>query len=151
MATRDLRTGRGMTAVSEALSHEGALTADSALSAEDVRVLESAAGVYRRHLWPTDDRANRAWIEDVTAKLNAISPRLLPPLSAFYRLPWYAAEARVRVDIVNVGAARGGYTWRNPRVHAVIDGADKSYQGWWCGDAAPRSVARAHRPTRSRH
>jgi hypothetical protein len=130
LATRDLRTGRGMTAFSEALSRDGALTASDALSADDIRVLESAAAVYRRHQWPDDDRANRAWIADVAAKLKAISARVLPPLSAFYRLPWYDAANPVRVDIVNVGGARGGYTWRRPRTHTVIDGAEKNYQGW---------------------
>jgi hypothetical protein len=130
MATRDLRTGRGMTAVSEALSREGALIDDAALSVDDRRILESAAGVYRKHLWPQDDRANRAWIADVAAKLKSIAPRVLPQLSAFYRLPWYHSGNAVRVDIVHVGGARGGYTWRMPRVHTVIDSADSTYHSW---------------------
>lgn len=130
MATRDLRTGRGMTGVSEGLSREGQLGVTDALSADDIRVLESVAPVYRKYQWPEDDRANREWIADVSAKLKAVSGRVLPRLSAFYRLPWYDSKNPARVDIVNVGGARGGYTWLIPRVHTVIDGADTTYQGW---------------------
>lgn len=128
LAKRDLRTGRDMSEINDALSREGALPDDRILTPEPRRVLEGAAAVYRKQLWPRDDRANRAWIADVSAKWRTIAARVLPRLTAFYREPWYSTP--VRVDIVNVGAARGGYTWTRPRVHTVIDGADATYQGW---------------------
>lgn len=98
MATRDLRTERDMIAISEALSREGPLMQDPALSAEHKRNLEAAAVVYRRHRWADDDRKNRAWIADVSSKLKTIAPRVLPRLATFFRLPWYDAHNSVRVE-----------------------------------------------------
>lgn len=130
LAKRDLRTGRGMSAINDALS-VATLSPDGMVISEDHRrVLEGAANVYRKQLWPEDDRANRAWIADVSSKLKTVGPRVLPQLAAFYQLPWYDDASAIRVDLVNVGGARGGYTWTRPRVHSVLDVADASYQGW---------------------
>src|SRR4030095_16787873 len=93
-------------------------------------VLEAAAPAYRRHRWPQDDEANRAWIADVTARFARIRARVVPRLEAFYRLAWYSDKKRARIDVVFVGNARGGYTWVYPEVHSVIDAADATYQGW---------------------
>lgn len=130
LAKRDLRTGRDMTVITDALSREGPLPDDPALAPEHLRILERVAPVYREYLWPQDDRANRAWIADVASRLRSVESRVIPRLAAFYELPWYNQQNPARVDIVNVGAARGGYTWTQPRVHSVIDGADATYQQW---------------------
>jgi hypothetical protein len=129
LAKRDLRTGRDMSAINDALS-AGLDQSALPISDDHRRVLEGAANVYRKQLWPQDDRVNRFWIADVSARLRIVAPRVLPQLAAFYRLPWYDDGHTARVDIVNVGGARGGYTWTRPRVHTVIDGADATYQGW---------------------
>jgi hypothetical protein len=130
LAHRDLRTGTGMTIISGKLSGAGDSIAALGLSEDHQRVLEAAAAVYRRHQWPHDDRANRAWITDVTSRFERIRTRVVPRLEAFYRLPWYSDAQRARIDIVYVGNARGGYTWTYPEVHTVIDAADATYQGW---------------------
>lgn len=130
LARRDLRTGRGMSEINDALSASGLSPAGLSISEDHRRALEGAAVVYRKQLWLQDDRVNREWIADVATKLRSVSARMLPTLAAFYQLPWYDSQNPVRVDIVNVGDARGGYTWTRPRVHTVIDGADKTYQGW---------------------
>jgi hypothetical protein len=130
LAQRDLRTGKDMTLIGGRLSGAGNSIGSLGLSDEHRRALESVAPVYRARLWPEDDRRNRAWIEDVTTRLQRITSRVLPQLEAFYRTPWYSARRTARVDIVYVGAARGGYTWVYPEVHTVIDAADATYQGW---------------------
>ena len=130
LAQRDLRTGTDMTKISGRLSGAGTSIASLGLSNDHRRALEGVAPVYRARLWPEDDKRNRAWIEDVTSRLQRISTRVLPQLEAFYRTPWYSAQRTARVDIVYVGAARGGYTWVYPEVHSVIDAADATYQGW---------------------
>ena len=130
LAQRDLRTGKDMTIISGRLSGAGQSLASLGLSDDHRRALEGVAPVYRARLWPEDDKRNRAWIEDVSRRLQQISARVLPQLEAFYRTPWYSATRTVRVDIVYVGNARGGYTWVYPEVHSVIDAADATYQGW---------------------
>jgi hypothetical protein len=130
LAQRDLRTGKDMTIISGRLSGAGDSIARLGLSGDHQRVLEAAASVYRKHLWPRDDEANRAWIADVTARFERIRARVLPRLEAFYRVPWYSESKRARIDIVYVGGARGGYTWIYPQVHSVIDAADAGYRGW---------------------
>lgn len=91
------------------------------LSDDHRATLETVAPVYRSRLWPEDDKRNRAWIDDVTTRLQRISARVLPQLEAFYRMPWYSSMRTARIDIVYVGDARGGYTWVYPEVHTVID------------------------------
>lgn len=129
-AQRDLRTGKEMTKISGRLSGAGDSIAPLGLGDDHRRALEAVAPVYRKRLWPQDDKANRAWIADVTSRFERIRARVVPQLEAFYRLPWYSDQKRARVDIVSVGNARGGYTWVYPEVHTVIDAADATYQGW---------------------
>ena len=130
LAQHDLRTGKDMTIISGRLSGAGNSLASLGLGDDHRRALEGVAPVYRARLWPEDDKRNRAWIEDMTRRLQRISARVLPQLEAFYRTPWYSATRTARVDIVYVGDARGGYTWVYPDVHTVIDAADATYQGW---------------------
>lgn len=130
LAQLDLRTGKGMTIISGRLSGAGESLASVGLSDDHRRALERVAPVYRARLWSEDDTRNRAWIENVTLRLQQISARVLPQLEAFYRTPWYSTTRSARVDIVYVGNARGGYTWVYPEVHSVIDAADATYQGW---------------------
>jgi hypothetical protein len=130
LAQRDLRTGKDMTIISGRLSGAGDSIASLGLGEDHLRALEKVAPVYRARVWPEDDRRNRAWIEDMTPRLQRISARILPQLEAIYRTPWYSAKRTARIDVVFVGDARGGYTWVYPEVHTVIDAADATYQGW---------------------
>jgi hypothetical protein len=130
LSQRDLRTGKEMTIISGRLSGAGESLAALGLSDDHRRVLEAVAPVYRKHRWPQDDTANRAWIADVTARFERIRARVVPRLEAFYRLPWDSDTKRARIDIVLVGDARGGYTWVYPEVHTVIDAADATYERW---------------------
>jgi hypothetical protein len=130
IAQRDLRTGKEMTRITGRLSGAGDSLAPVGLDDDHRRALEAVATVYRARLWPEDDRRNRAWIADVTSRLERIRARVLPQLEAFYRMPWYSTQRTARIDVVYVGSARGGYTWVYPEVHSVIDAADAAYQGW---------------------
>jgi hypothetical protein len=83
----------------------GESLADLGLSNDHRLVLETVAPVYRTHRWTQDDKANRAWIADVTERFERIRTRVVPRLEAFFRFPWFSATKRARVDIVFVGNA----------------------------------------------
>ena len=129
LAPKDLRRGQGMTAISDLLATAEALP-HSGITPAHRAALAQAAPIYRRHRWLADDSANRRWIARTATLLRRIAPRVLPPLSEFYRVPWYREDAAIRVDVVHVGSARGAYTWTRPRVHSVVDAADATVQEW---------------------
>lgn len=129
LARRDLRRGEGMTSISEALGTSSS-EPPASLAPELRSALRAAAPIYRKYWWPHDDAANRRYIADMAARLRRLTPEVVPRLVAFFGEPWYDTQNPVRVDIVHVGAARGGYTWVDPRVHTVIDAAEPNYQGW---------------------
>lgn len=133
-AEKDLRTGEAMSEIADALARAGAEPPIAELAVDHRRHLVHAAPVYRRHWWPKHDAGNRAWVADVSPRLQAVAPGVTARLAALYRTPWYgepdSPAAIVRVDIVHLGGARGAYTAVRPRVHAVIDSAEPGYEGW---------------------
>ena len=124
LAPKDLRVGEGMAALTEALSQAGE-TLPPSLAPEHAAALTSAASVYRRVMWPAHDRANRAWIADVAARLEQITPSVLPHLARVYGRPWFAQPHRV--DVTVHGRA---YTYGRPAWHSVLASGDPQYAGW---------------------
>jgi hypothetical protein len=126
LADRDLRTGRGMTAIKLSLAAEN-LSAD-AIGSDLRAVLERAAAVYRRHFWPAHDRANRDWIRATSDLLRTIERDIITSHERLYGRLWFASP--VRVDIVWVGRA---YTTLNPVTHATVSPAEGSGLTGWTG------------------
>lgn len=122
LADRDLRTGRGMTAIKLALADER-LDAE-AISPEHKAMLERAAPIYRRHFWAAHERSNRAWIDDVVTRLQTLQPEMIARLERLYQRSWFTAP--IRVDVVWVGRA---YTTLHP-THAVVSPAEPDMTGW---------------------
>jgi hypothetical protein len=125
LAARDLLFGEGMEALKTALA-AGDLARD-AVGAELRSVLEGVAPVYRQHLWPAHDAANRAWIAKAIDGVRAIAPQTIPRLEKLYATSWFTSA--VRVDVVWVGNRQGAYTTLRPP-HAVISSGDKDNVGW---------------------
>jgi hypothetical protein len=122
LASEDLRTGRGMTAIKRALADE---RLDAPAIAPELRaVLESAAPIYRRYYWAAHDRSNRAWIDDIVGRLRSVERELVPALERAYARPWFSAP--VRVDVTWVGRA---YTTLQP-THTVMSPAEPNMTGW---------------------
>jgi hypothetical protein len=125
LADRDLRTGRGMTAIKNALAAEN--LARDAIGPELRTQLENAAPVYRRHYWPAHDSANRNWIRATSSLLRDIEREVVASHARLYGQPWFTSP--VRVDVVWVGRA---YTTLNP-THATISPAEGGGLTGWTG------------------
>jgi hypothetical protein len=127
MASKDLRTGDGMSKINNVLAEadDDGLSASAALEPEHRTALEAAAPAYRRVLWPRYDKANQAWIADVASRLEQIAPAVVPRLSRVFGTPWFTAS--VRIDVTYHGRA---YTSLNPAIHSTIASGDPQYAGW---------------------
>jgi hypothetical protein len=110
MIQRDLLFDRDLISIQIAL--EDAETspdlAGTDLPPELKSVLLRAAPIYRSHWWPTHDRKNRAWIE----QLEPLVTKYLNSLAKIYETPW--PTGRVRVDTVMYANWAGAYTTLNP-------------------------------------
>jgi hypothetical protein len=135
IADRDLRTGRDMTGIKLALA-AGEL-ASPAIPDALRSVLQRAAPVYRRRLWPAQDRSNREWIADTTTRLRTIAPDIVPALERLYARPWFTAP--IRIDIVGVGGR--AYTTLNPVTHATVSTAEGPLTGWTSVDMVLHEVS----------
>ena len=90
-------------------------------------VLGRAAAVYLPHLWPEQDRANRAWIGATLTRLRTVAGETIEELERLYDVGWFMSP--VRVDVVWVGARDGAYTTLAP-THAVISSSDARHTDW---------------------
>jgi hypothetical protein len=122
MVPRDLRIGKGMIAIQQALA-EGKT---SALESEHRAAIESALPIYTKHFWPSHDRANREWTADVRARFQQIAPALVPRLERALATTWPSEP--VRVDVVWI-AKPTPYSTLDP-LHAVMGSTDPQTRGW---------------------
>lgn len=98
----------------------------SGLRPELIRVLESAAPIYRAHWWPQHDRANRAWIAQVAPLVEQMGGDLADRLPAIYQEPW--PRGRLRVDVVCYAGSEGAYTTLDP-LHLMVASEDPRNSG----------------------
>jgi hypothetical protein len=108
----------------------GATDALPASLPEDlVKALTGAAVVYRKHGWPSDDRANRFWITAADALLRDAGEDLAREHTRVYDVPF---PSRVRVDVTAFAGSTGAYTTINKDgfIHTTISSRDPAYQGF---------------------
>jgi hypothetical protein len=98
----------------------------SGLRPDLIRVLESAAPVYRAHWWTQHDRANRAWITQIAPLIEQMGADLADRLPAIYQENW--PRGRLRVDVVCYAGSEGAYTTLETP-HLMIAAADPRNQG----------------------
>jgi hypothetical protein len=127
LARRDLAYGENMMAIQRALADSvDTLAESSAIAADHRRHLLAAAPVYRRHWWPDHDRAIRAWIADVSARLREVGPQVRQRLATLLESGWL--KVPVRAEITFFGRA---YTMMRREVTLTTMAAGApNYAGW---------------------
>ena len=101
-------------------------TCDAGLSAKLTQVLDTAAPVYRAHLWPEHDRANRRWIARVAPLVREQGVGLSERLADIYQTRW--PKDKIRVDVSAYANWAGAYTTLDP-LRVTIGSLDSRNQG----------------------
>jgi hypothetical protein len=99
---------------------------DAGLPAKLTQVLEGAAPVYRAHLWPEHDRANRRWIMRVAPLVREQGVGLSERLADIYQARW--PREKIRVDLTGYANWSGAYTTADP-LRVTISSLDSRNQG----------------------
>jgi len=99
---------------------------DAGLPANLTQVLEAAAPVYRRFLWPEHDKANRRWILQVAPLVREKGVGLSERLADIYQTRW--PQGKIRVDVVAYANWAGAYTTVDP-LRVTISSLDSRNQG----------------------
>jgi len=99
---------------------------DAGLPAKLTQVLEAAAPVYRAHLWPEHDRANRRWIMRVAPLVREQGVGLSERLADVYQTRW--PREKIRVDLAGYANWSGAYTTADP-LRVTISSLDSRNQG----------------------
>lgn len=114
--------------INDTLTNTPASSFPEGLDEAFVNALKKAAAVYRRNLWPADDRANRFWISMAQTMLKDAGDDLADDHSKVYGLEY---PARIRVDVAPYAGEFGAYTTAvDGFVHTTISSRDPSYQGF---------------------
>jgi len=85
---------------------------DAGLPSKLAQALEAAAPVYRAHLWPEHDRANRRWILRVAPLVIEQGVGLSERLADIYETHW--PRQKIRVDVAAYANLAGAYTTLDP-------------------------------------
>src|SRR5215475_12854235 len=101
-------------------------TCDAGLPAQLTQTLESAAPVYRAHLWAEHDRSNRRWISAVAPLVRRNGLDLSHRLAEIYQTPW--PRERIRVDVASFASSTGAYTTLDP-LRVTVSAIDARNQG----------------------
>jgi hypothetical protein len=99
---------------------------DAGLSPKMTLLLEAAATVYRAHLWPDHDRANRRWIQRVAPLVIEQGVGLSERLADIYQTHW--PRQKIRVDVSAYANWAGAYTTTDP-LRVTIASLDARNQG----------------------
>jgi hypothetical protein len=90
------------------------------------QVLDSAAPIYRAHLWTEHDRGNRRWITRVAPLVEKQGVAISQRLADIYQAKW--PKYRIRVDVSAYANWAGAYTTLDP-LRVTISSTDPSNQG----------------------
>lgn len=99
---------------------------DAGLPPSLTQVLDSAAPVYRVHLWPDHDRANRRWIARVAPLVEEQGVGISERLAFIYEAKW--PNGKTRVDVSAFANWAGAYTTLDP-LRVTISSTDPRNQG----------------------
>jgi len=101
-------------------------TCDAGLPKRLTEALNSAAPIYRAHLWSEHDRANRKWIAVVAPLVRRSGVDLSHRLAEIYQTDW--PRERIRVDVTAFANASGAYTTLDP-LRVTLSSTDPRNQG----------------------
>ena len=99
---------------------------DAGLPPDLTRVLDSAAPVYRAHLWLAQDLANRRWIARVAPLVIEQGVGVSQRLADIYQTKW--PTEKIRVDVSAYANTSGAYTTLDP-LRVTISSTDPRNQG----------------------
>jgi len=99
---------------------------DAGLPPNLTQILDSAAPVYRAHLWPDHDRANRRWIARVAPLVEEQGVGISERLAFIYEAKW--PNGKTRVDVSAFANWAGAYTTLDP-LRVTISSTDPRNQG----------------------
>lgn len=99
---------------------------DAGLPGKLTEILTTAAPVYRAHLWPEHDRANRRWIAAVAPLVRRNGVDLSHRLAEIYQTNW--PKDRIRVDVTSYASSTGAYTTQEP-LRVTVSSSDPRNQG----------------------
>jgi hypothetical protein len=98
---------------------------DAGLPPQLTQALDAAAPVYRAHLWPEHDRANRRWVARVAPLVEEQGVGVSQRLADIYQTKW--PKGKIRVDISAYANATGAYTTLDP-LRVTISSTDPRNQ-----------------------
>jgi hypothetical protein len=101
-------------------------TCDAGLPAGLTKALDVAAPVYRAHLWPDQDRANRRWVARVAPLVEEQGVGISQRLADVYQTKW--PKEKIRVDVSAYANPSGAYTTIDP-LRVTISSTDARNQG----------------------
>lgn len=99
---------------------------NAGLSPNLTQVLDSAAPIYRAHLWPDHDRANRRWTSRVAPLVEEQGVGISERLAFIYQAKW--PSEKIRVDVSAFANWAGAYTTLDP-LRVTISSTDPRNQG----------------------
>jgi hypothetical protein len=99
---------------------------DAGLPPGITRMLDAAAPIYRAHLWPEQDRANRRWIARVAPLVIEQGVGVSQRLADIYQTKW--PQEKIRVDVSAYANSAGAYTTLDP-LRVTISSTDARNQG----------------------
>jgi hypothetical protein len=127
LARRDLAYGENMIAIQLALADSGDTFGESpAITADHRRHLLAAAPIYRRYWWIEHDRAIRAWITDISARLRDVGPSARQRQAVLLENRWLTLP--VRAEITFFG--RAFTTLRREVTLTTMAAGAPNYAGW---------------------
>lgn len=90
-------------------------------------VLRAVAPIYRQYFWPSQNRSNRRWIAEQSARVRKLGPKLSAALTHDLQQPWPASPIREDVSfyVPDTGHA---YTTLFP-AHTTLSSSAASLQG----------------------
>jgi hypothetical protein len=101
-------------------------TCDAGLPPQLTKALDDAAPVYRAHLWPDQDRANRRWVARVAPLVEEQGVGISQRLADIYQTKW--PREKIRVDVSAYANPTGAYTTIDP-LRVTISSVDPRNQG----------------------
>jgi hypothetical protein len=101
-------------------------TCDAGLPPQLTHILETAAPVYRAHLWAEQDRDNRRWVARVAPLVEEQGVGISQRLADIYQTKW--PKAKIRVDVSAYANPTGAYTTLDP-LRVTISSLDPRNQG----------------------
>jgi hypothetical protein len=99
---------------------------DAGLPEKLTQALDSAAPIYRAHLWRQQDQINRRWIFAVAPLVRNNGLELSHRLAEIYQTDW--PKDRIRVDVAGFATVQGAYTTLDP-LRITISSTDPRNQG----------------------